>query len=135
MVIPVGYNVLTFSSASKVTEPLLGNTTYSPWSYVLPYSCPSNCPSALSPSLPAVSTAEPGVNVLDILNAIGCPGVSISNLYVWPLYNLIVGLRVSPSLNTYAILSPWSSVVTVYVLVISLLCPLTGTVEGPSGSQ
>ena len=51
----------------------------------MPYSCASNCPSALSPSEPAVKTAVPGVKVLDILNAIGCPGVSISNLYVCPL--------------------------------------------------
>ena len=94
-----------------------GSTIKSPSSYAVPvssYSDESYNPAPLTPSTPPVSKAVPGVKVLLKANAIGCPGVSISNLYVCPLYNFKLGFLVNPfGENTYAKLSSSSSSVTV----------------------
>ena len=107
--IPSGYSVETLSSAAKVTLPLSGSTINSPTSYddpVASYKVVSNNPLARSPAVPAVIIDDPGVNVLLIEIAIGWPGVSISKRYVCPRYSFNDGFLVSPSLNTYAMLSP-----------------------------
>ena len=84
-------------SSAIVTEPELGSTIQLPRSYELPNNSASYKPCPLIPSVPATSKAVPGVNVLAIAKAIGCPGVLISNLYLSPLYNFIVGFGVFPS--------------------------------------
>ena len=100
---------------------------------------PFSSPCTLTPSRTKIlllSKSKPSSSVFFVLIVNGKLGVSISNLYVTPLYKVIVGFCVNPSgENTYALLSILSAVRIVYVLSTSIVVPAIPIVCGPKGNQ